>query len=466
MSNPPPMLEKAWPGLGHVPQFHRDRVGLLQRGYDTLGPVFGIRLGRTPVAVLVGPDLQEAFFTHTDGPLRMDRAYKFLRAAFGDIAFTVSPEQYRAERHILHGPFRGGKMPHYVEVMDETVQSWIDGFGDSGEFEVMSEMKALTQRIAARAFLGDAFAASVDDEFWALYEHITLSLDPLMPAHWPVPKNRRRDAARRRMIALLKPLIAARRSGETREDDFLQTFVETTFKDGSPVDDEKIVNYLLGLLFAGHETTSGHAAWSVVEVLRHPSYRFLMEQERAKAMAAGGPLTLETLAKLRLFNWAVKETERLRPVTDVLIRYVNEDFAAGDFTVPTGWLAMVSPAVAHRMPEYFANPHVFDPFRFGPDRAEDKAHRFSLITFGGGVHKCTGMNFAYNEIMVILARLMEHFHLELATAEPRPVYGMGASHPSPTRIRYRRITGRAAAVGAAAPTAATGCPFQAATVPG
>ncbi|MEM8532133.1 MAG: hypothetical protein AAGF95_14910, partial [Chloroflexota bacterium] len=48
------------------------------------------------------------------------------------------------------------------------------------------------------------------------------------------------------------------------------------------------------------------------------------------------------------------------------------------------------------------------------------------------------MNFAKNEMAVIVARLFQQFDVELLTPTPHVVMGKGASHPSDTWIRYHR----------------------------
>ena len=87
---------------------------------------------------------------------------------------------------------------------------------------------------------------------------------------------------------------------------------------------------------------------------------------------------------------------------------------------------------------YKRQPDTYDPLRFAPERAEDKADRFALIGFGGGGHKCMGMNFANNEIAVITALLLQQFELDLITRDPGIARGVGANKPLPTIARYRR----------------------------
>ena len=169
---------------------------------------------------------------------------------------------------------------------------------------------------------------------------------------------------------------------------------------------------------------------------------------------------MERLAQMEHIEWAVREVERVRPSADMVFRYVTTPLEVGDYVVPAGWLVQTSSLLTHNLPEVFANPEQFDPLRYAPDRAEDKKHRFGLIGFGGGIHRCTGMNFANMEMSVITALLWQQFEVELVTQDTHVAQGMGANRPSATIVRYRRRPApMGELVGTGAATAA-GCPYH------
>lgn len=437
-TKPTPPELAAPPLVGHALEFRSDRPALFRRGYETLGPVFSIKLGTKPAAVLIGPQYHEIFFTETDKALSMHKTYAFLAAMFGQVAFTASPETYMAQRHILHAPFKAAKMKGYVAIMQEEVQAWLDALGEAGEMELTGQINVLVQNVAAHALMGEEFRRQMGREFWDLYVELNQGLDPLLPPNLPLPKFRRRDRARAKMLAILQPIVQERRRHPEAYDDFLQEFVNSRYKDGREVEDEVIMNLILGLMFAGHETTAGQAAWTVIELARHPEYLALVREELQECLPPGTTLDLERMAGLQCLEWAVREVSRLHPSADMLLRQAEEDVDVGDYVVPKGWVVFVTSAQAHRLEELFEEPAAFDPLRFAPGREEDRQHKFAMIPFGGGVHKCTGMNFANNEMMAINALLFQQFDVELVTRDPQVFYGMGAARPEPTILRYRR----------------------------
>jgi sterol 14-demethylase len=452
------------PIIGNLREFTRSRKDLFQRGLDQYGPIFGIKLANRPAAVLVGPEYQEFFFNETDKALSMNKTYRFLAAALGEVGFAASPETYALQRPVMTRPFKAEKMHTYLRVMHAEVQQWLDTLGDAGEFELVSSMVTLVQNVASHALMGKDFRDRAGVEFWELYGILSKSLDPALPPNLPLPKFIRRDRAKAKLRTMLRPIIAERRANPAGYDDFLQDFVMTPLASGRHADDETIISMVTALMFAGHETTVGQAAWTIIQLLQHPDYLAELRRELDQHVIPGHPIDAKTLRALEHTQWAVQETGRMHPSADLLLRLAEQDLDVGAYRIPKGWMVIVSGAAAHFLPELFSNPQQYDPLRFGPDRAEDKRRRFSMIGFGGGLHKCTGMNFANNEMAIISALLFQQFDLTLRTPNPQPSRDSGATRPSPTLIQYRRRAVAAVDPAVAAAAAAAGCPHMQAVV--
>ena len=437
MKPAPPALT-APPLIGHALEFQRDRQGLFRRGYQTLGPAFSIKLGTKPAAVLIGPEYHQIYFAETDKKLSTHKTYAMLKAIFGETALAAPPEIYKEQRPVLYAPFKHERMVKYIPIMQLEVQAWIGTLGTSGEFELTAAFNSLVQNVAAHALMGKEFRDQVGAEFWKQYAILGKSLDPLLPPNLPLPKFIRRDRAKQRLREMVQPIIDERRAHPAGHDDFLQTFVDARYKDGHPVENELILNLILGLMFAGHETTAGQAAWTIIQVLQHPAYRRLVQAELTEKLPPGTIIDMNVLSSLDHVWWAVQETSRLHPSADIIIRLTEEDLDVGQYVIPKGWPVFISAGTAQRAPDLFQQPEEYDPLRFAPGRAEDAQHRFAMIGFGGGIHKCAGMNFANNEMMTIAALMFQQLDMELVTADPHALYGVGATRPSATIIRYRR----------------------------
>src|SRR5258708_20170244 len=99
----------------------------------------------------------------------------------------------------------------------------------------------------------------------------------------------------------------------------------------------------------------------------------------------------------------------------MLVRTVKEDWVYKDYFVAKGTWVLVSPTVAHLMPEVFENPEQFDPGRYEEGREEDKRD-FGYIPFGGGRHKCLGNAFAILQIKAMLAIFPPRYNFALVSS--------------------------------------------------
>jgi sterol 14alpha-demethylase len=435
MNKVPPVVSGALPVVGHIPQFFRNRETLLKRGCEEHGPVFSIRIPDT-VAVIGGSQLNRWFYSETDHALSSEKSYEFMRAAVGEVLLTAPRALSEAQRPVLKVIFSNERMRGYIEAMNAEVDRWLASLGDSGKVEISEAMRHLTQYVAGRAFLGGSFREEIGEDFWQAYADLGASLDPVFPPHWPLPKFRRRDRGKQVIRDVLGPICEKRRRDPATYDDALSIIATTPAANGGPLPQEQVVQYLVSLLFAGHETTAGQAAWSIILTLQHAPVQRKLEA-LVRELPKDASLTAKSLRALDYAYHIIDETTRTRPSADLQIRMTEEPVEIAGYHIPKGRRVMVSSAVSHYLSAQFRDPDRFDPERFTPERGEgDDA--FAVVGFGGGKHKCTGIHFARHEMVIILAKLFNQYGLELITEKTHVATGYGANRPSPTYVRYKR----------------------------
>lgn len=439
----PVMLSGAMPIIGHVRELAAFPEGLVWRGYQECGLVFRIKmLGSADAVVVLGNANCERFFH--DEHLSTEAAYPFFRAMFAPDFFSLADnEGYREQKNIILPSFSGRQHQVYAAVMDAQAAAFIERLGESGEFELADELGQVVMNIAALAFLGDRFTAEMGDDVFGRFRWFSKQMT-FAPGFVPTLGRMRGALAGASLKADITEMLVRRRESPFDEPDFLQTLSTATYSDGSAVPDDVLVNLVLLLLWAGHESTTGHLSWALVELLRHPE---LLARARSEADAVldeigDGPLDLEAVRRLPFIDACIHEAERLYPIAPVLIRKATTDFDFAGYTVPAGTQVFTSPVVNHRLPDEHADPDTYHPDRYlGPDA---KAERAKLMGFGGGVHKCLGTRFAKLEMTIILARLLRRYDMELTTGTPVPDIHNKSRWPArPCRIAFhtRRIRG-------------------------
>ena len=113
----------------------------------------------------------------------------------------------------------------------------------------------------------------------------------------------------------------------------------------------------------------------------------------------------------------VKETLRLRPVVQIVVRRLLRDFDLAGWTVPAGETVAVSIYLMHRRPELYPQPDAFAPERFLVDTPPGG---YAWIPFGGGIRRCIGASFAQVEMEVVLQTLVREGRFETVGPSERP----------------------------------------------
>jgi sterol 14-demethylase len=342
----------------------------------------------------------------------------------------------------LFPALRDQRLQAYAGFMAQEAEAFFDKWGKEGEVDLLEVTNELTTFIASRCLIGLEFRQNVSVEFAHLYHDLEggLNLLAFFKPNLPLPSFKRRDRARVRMAELISQIIADRRASGREGEDFLQTLMTAQYRDGSRLSDDAITGLLLTLIFAGQHTSAVLAAWTGVLLLQHPRYLPAILEEQRAVFAGNRQMTLDALRKLGHLERAIMEAERLRPPLVMLMRKILRDFEFRGYYAPAGSLAMVSPAVSHRLPEIFRDPGTYDPDRFGPGREENRKHNYTLIGFGGGRHRCIGLTFAQQQVKVIWSVLLQRFELNLVKPYHEPDYTTFVIGPKrPCMIRYKRI---------------------------
>jgi cytochrome P450 len=140
------------------------------------------------------------------------------------------------------------------------------------------------------------------------------------------------------------------------------------------------------------------------------------------------PLTYDSLQQLTLHQNVLRETLRLHAPIHSIMRKVRCPLAVPGtpYTIPASHTVLAAPGVSSRNPEHFPNPETWEPHRWdgegvkvlGSDEKEDfgyglvtKGTKSPYLPFGAGRHRCIGEQFAYVQVIAILATFVRQFKL-------------------------------------------------------
>jgi len=437
----PPKMPGALPLLGHMLEFGKNPFEYMMKLRNTVGEIGEFRMFHQKMVLMTGPEANEAFFRAPDAQLDQSQAYKIMTPIFGKgVVFDAPLHKKDQQLKMLMPVLRDKPMRGYAQVIVQEVEQMIADWGDTGEIDLLEFMKELTIYTSSHCLLGDEFRYELNEEFAKIYHDLEKGVNPLafVFPYLPLPVFRRRDKARARLQELVTGIIAKRAQKPEKSEDAFQMLIDATYDDGSRLSAHEITGMLIGTIFAGHHTTAGTAAWTLLELARRPEQLEQVLTELDAHFGVDGEVTFQSLREIPVLENVIKEVLRLHPPLIFLIRKVMQDFHYKDYTVKAGKYVCASPRVSHRLADVFPDPERFDPERYSEARQED-AKPFSWIAFGGGKHKCSGNAFAMLQLKAIFSILLRRYTFELI--DDKDSYQddftqMVVQPASPCRIRY------------------------------
>ncbi|MBN8508946.1 MAG: cytochrome P450 [Burkholderiales bacterium] len=417
---PPPLLPydriplvKGLPLVGNLPKFLRDPLANA-RSLEVHGNAVRSRTFFETLTLL-GPEANQFVLHDRDGNFSSRGGWTYwIDAVFPGAIMAMDDPQHRHHRRIMQGAFKRAAMERYVQAMGPVIEQALAGW-PAGPMRMFPRLKALTLDIAARVFMGMALGPEADRMNRAFIDTVEASLALLRR---PVPPFAmwRGVRARRWLATLMRSRIAGKRAAEG--PDLFSQLCQARDEDGERFSDDEVVDHMIFLMMAAHDTTTSALTTMVYCLARHPEW-----QERLRADAQALPadhLAFADLAGRERTEWVMKEALRLYPPLTSIPRKAARDCSFGGYRIPKGTPVGISPIHTHHMPSIWTNPHDFDPERFAPERAEHKRHAYAYVPFGGGAHLCIGQHFADMEVKSVMHQLLRRWRWRVADGYRMP----------------------------------------------
>lgn len=329
----------------------------------------------------------------------------------------------------------------YVPLIEDEVTEFVKRVpslqGSAGTVNIPAVMAEMTIYTASRSLQGKEVRSRFDSSFADLYHDLDMGFSPInfMLPWAPLPHNKKRDYAQKKMAQTYTEIIKARREagGEKDSDDMIWNLMSCVYKDGTPVPDVEVAHMMIALLMAGQHSSSSTSAWIMLRLATRPDILEELYQEQLSVLGSDlPPLTYDDLQKLPLNAQVVKETLRIHaPIHSMMRKVTNPMPIEGTpYTIPTTHVLLAAPGVTSKVDEYFPNPAEWEPHRWDPsatgsmkiEEVEEKVdYGYGLVSkgasspylpFGAGRHRCIGEAFAYVQLGTITATMVRQFKLK------------------------------------------------------
>lgn len=385
-----------------------------------LGDIFQLTLpGFSPVFVAQPEAIRQVLVEQRDAflwRLPEDPVTRLLRCGM----LVTDGESHDVLRTIMdpssHRKHFAPRCEHIWQECDRVLDQWQLG----RTYNMLVEMRKLALLIFERVYFSHALLPELD----TIWQPILRTLDYIGPGIWVLFGVNNPPSETRILDEHLYALIRQRRTQPDPPDDLLTHLVRS-------LDDDKLVlDQMLTMLIAGHDTSTAHLAWTLYLLGKHPHWLHQAQNEVQEKLGANPP-TPENVADLHILDQVIKESLRLYPPIHVGSRLAIRDVELGGYSIPVGTRVMISYYLVQRHPDIWEAPDSFQPQRWAEGF---RPAPFTYLPFGGGPRNCIGASFAQLEARLVLARLLQRFRLSLrsdhvfphmgATLEPRPAVNM------------------------------------------
>ena len=445
----PPKVSGDDGGTGHLEELRTDPIGLMSRVRAECGDVGEFRLADKDVVLLTGAEANEVFFRASDEELDQAAAYPFMTPVFGEgVIFDATPEE---RRRMLHNQsLRDKFMRGHAETISAEVTRMVEQWDDEGEIDLLDWFAELFIYTSSACLIGHKFRQELDVSYAHLFHDLEQGTDALafVDPYLDIESFRRRDSARAALVQRIEGIKAKRLAEPTPDkDDMDLVDVLLSVRDehgNAAFSADQITGMFISMMFAGHHTTSGTAAWTLIELLRNPGAMDSVVEELDELYSGGADVSYQALREIPVLESSIKEALRLHPPLILLLRLVMEPVEVEGFTIEAGKLVGASPAVSNRIPEAFGDSEAFDPDRYIDPRHDDLDNPWNWIPFGAGRHRCVGAAFAMMQLKAIFSVLLVDWTFEMAQA-PETYRNdhskMVVQLEQPCVVRYRRRHG-------------------------
>jgi cytochrome P450 len=208
--------------------------------------------------------------------------------------------------------------------------------------------------------------------------------------------------------AILSSIIKERLAQDSEKDDLMDMLLKATYEDGSRMPEKQLIDEILILFAAGHETTANALGFILFLLAKHPE-----KQEKAfaeiNAIDWTEGIEMESLRKLGYVKQCIEEGMRLYPPAYYIDRESIIKDEIEDYEIPENSMLLLAIYELHRDSRFWESPNAFQPERFDPANKRDYSDYY--FPFGGGPRMCIGNNFAMQEMILTVAEILRSYTL-------------------------------------------------------
>ena len=325
---------------------------------------------------------------------------------------TSNGSYWLKQRRLIQPAFHREKLQKLIEIMEKAIQKEVDTF----PLHKFVDVHAILNQLAFKVVAKSLFSYSVDEHIMRRLQEIIESIQHFIVKELRQPhKNawyalsgqiRSHIKLAKESKSIINTIIEERKASNKQYDDLLAMLLAATYEDdGSKMTNEQLIDEILILFVAGHETTANALTFSLQLLASHPQKYAIAKVETHKI--ASSTSAMEKISKLVYIKNCIEETMRLYPPAWITDRVALEDDAFASYRIKKGTIIGISFYELHRNKTYWECPDDFIPERFSAEQRKDMTNYY--FPFGAGPRLCIGNNFAIYEMVLTIYQILKKY---------------------------------------------------------
>ena len=381
-----------------------DLLGWMGRQFETYGDIYKASVYGTSMYAV--RDVKFAYRVLVENWQNYVKGQMIERVALllGDGLMVSEGELWKRQRRMIQPAFQHESMRALTHLIRDVnlrlLSNWQRAAQGNQSVNVTRDVSGMALEVVLRFILGDD------------YEQMGKHFDLLT-----------QDSTRNMAFArLFRPLgkiilqvIERRRQDSAKHPDALGMMMQARDpENGQLMPDRLLIDEILTLIVAGHETLASTLSWTWYLISQHPE----VEQNLSNELNSLPPFSeFEDLPRFPYTRHIIDEAMRLYPAGWLLTRKALHDDWLGPYFVPAGTEVYVAPYFIQRHPEVWEEPDRFNPDRFRPENLKPQ-HRLTMIPFSTGPRNCIGQHFARVEMQIHLLTIARCLRLRYVQSGP------------------------------------------------
>lgn len=388
------------------------------KNFEKLGDTFRLNLGFGN-SVVFSRDPEFAIYALRDNQKNYKKTEiqtKDLAKYVGHGLLTSEGEDWKFQRKLIQPAFHRKNLYTLLDFMVEAIDKELDRIEVGKTIDIFPIFNDLAFKVVVKSLFSDA----INSEEMARLQHITEETQKMLVKELRQPYKKwwfllsgelkRNLGLSQEARTLLSGIIKRRKDSGQKGKDLLDMLMALTYEDGSKMDEEQLIDEILILFIAGHETTSNALSFTIQLIGQDKE---VQDKLNSEIQRLGEASLFDILKESHYTQNVIEESMRLFPPVYFIDRQNIEADTFKGFEIPKNTSLLFSVHQIHRNAENWKNPTKFSPQRFEEFRSISDFY----FPFGAGPRKCIGNNFAMYEITLALHQLLKKFKIEEVKSE-------------------------------------------------